>query len=112
MYHIIKQMTIKSNNFLDLDYYSKDSANREYNYDIKVYCKSSRLNNNGMIVDFDTIDKLIKNLNNQNINQLIPFNPTAENLAKYLCHTIPHCYQVEIAFDEKALAIYRRNRVK
>lgn len=49
---------------------------------ITVYCRSKELNADGMVVDFSHIKRSVKSLlDHQNLNDILPFNPTAENIA-------------------------------
>jgi len=37
---------------------------------------------------------------------VIEINPTAENIAKWICDQIPNCYKVEVQESEGNTAIY------
>ncbi|MCI8998821.1 MAG: hypothetical protein HFJ95_07500 [Muribaculaceae bacterium] len=39
-------------------------------------------------------------------NELLPFNPTAENIARWICEQIPHCYRVDVQESEGNTASY------
>lgn len=110
MYYIRKTVEIRASNYLDLSYESKDKNNREYSYAITVRCKKSDLNEDGMVLDTNSIVKSIEKLNHTNLNEVIPFNPTVENLAKYVCHLIPYCYRVDIKVDKDDEVTYIRER--
>ena len=110
MYYIEKNIKIRASNYLELGYDSRDRNNREYTYDITVKCKAKELNKDGMIIDIDSIIKAIEKLNHTNLNEIIPFNPTTENLAKYICHLIPHCYRVDISRGEDDKTTYIREK--
>lgn len=110
MYYLQKTITINASNYLDLNYESKDSKYKEYFYRITVKCKSDDVNQNGMIVDSETISKIIEKLSNQNLNELIPFNPTAENLAKYICHLVPCCYRVDVGMSDGTTISYTKSK--
>ena len=40
------------------------------------------------------------------LNEVLPFNPTAENLARWICGEIPHCYKVTVKETEDNTATY------
>ena len=64
-----------------LPYRSKCASLHGHNWIITVYCRSSRLNSEGMVVDFTRIKEVVtEKLDHQNLNEVLPFNPTAENI--------------------------------
>ena len=40
------------------------------------------------------------------INDVVDFNPTAENMARWICEQIPNCYRVDVQESEGNLASY------
>ena len=77
---------------------------------ITVYCRSKELNADGMVVDFSQIKQAIKEkLDHQDLNEILPFNPTAENIAKWICDQLPTCYKVEVQESEGNIAIYEKD---
>ena len=75
-----------------------------------MYCKSATLNGDGMVVDFSHIKQLIHdNLDHRNLNEVFDFNPTAENIARWICDQIEFCYRVEIQESEGNIAIYEKD---
>lgn len=58
-----------------------------HNYIIKVELKSDKLDDTGFILDYRSLDVIKNWLNNtvdhKNLNDVLPFNPTAENMAYY-----------------------------
>ena len=92
---------------LTLDYESKCTALHGHNWIITVYCRSEELDSNGMVVDFSLIKSKVKSvLDHQILNDVLPFNPTAENLARWICEQIPHCYRVEVQESKGNVAAY------
>lgn len=82
---------------LTLSYESKCSNLHGHNWIITVYCKSKELNADGMVIDFTEVKRRIHGyLDHQNFNELLPFNPTAENIARWVCDQIPQCYKVDV----------------
>ncbi|MBR5271654.1 MAG: 6-carboxytetrahydropterin synthase, partial [Clostridia bacterium] len=75
---------------------------------IDIYLRSETLNENGMIMDFTHIkNKITDKLDHKVINEVVDFNPTAENMAKYICDELaPFCYRVDVQESENNTAIY------
>jgi 6-pyruvoyltetrahydropterin/6-carboxytetrahydropterin synthase len=72
-----------------------------------VECCSKELNENGMVVDFTHIKHaIIDKLDHAILNDVVDFNPTAENLAKWIVDTIPNCFKCEVQESEGNSAIY------
>jgi 6-pyruvoyltetrahydropterin/6-carboxytetrahydropterin synthase len=60
-----------------------------------------------MIVDFKHIkERIHKKLDHQNLNEVLDFNPTAENIAKWITDQIPECYKVKVQESEGNVALY------
>ena len=107
MYFISKRMEIAGAHNLKLDYESKCQNVHGHNWIVTVYCKAEQLNNNGMIEDFTIIKKKIHDkLDHKYINDVVDFNPTAENMAKWICDQIPSCYSVDVQESEGNIATY------
>ena len=63
-----------------------------------------------MVEDFTLIKKLISDkLDHQNFNEVLNFNPTAENIAKWICDQIPTCYKVSVQESNGNTAIYEKD---
>ena len=107
MYYISKRMEIAGAHRLNLSYESKCSNLHGHNWIVTVYCKSETLNQDGMVVDFTHIKQSIHDrLDHKYINDVLPFNPTAENIAKWICDNINTCYKVEVQESEGNICIY------
>ena len=92
---------------LRLSYESKCERLHGHNWIVTVHCKSRELNADGMVMDFTQVTERIHGyLDHGNFNELLPFNPTAENLARWICEQVPHCYRVEVQESEGNTAIY------
>ena len=110
MYTVIKRMEISASHRLSLSYPSKCENLHGHNWIITVYCQARTLNADGMVVDFTLIkEKIKKALDHQNLNDILPFNPTAENIAKWVCDQIPTCVRVEVQESESNQAIYEKD---
>lgn len=107
MYYVSKRMEIAGAHNLKLDYESKCSNIHGHNWIVTVHCKSKELNCNGMVIDFTHIKRQIHDkLDHKYINDAVDFNPTAENMAKWICDQIRNCYKVEIQESEGNIAVY------
>lgn len=110
MYTIIKRLEISAAHQLALSYRSKCENIHGHNWIITIYCRSKELNCDGMVIDFAHIKQTVhKKLDHQNLNQVLPFNPTAENIAKWICDQIPTCFKVEVQESENNTAIYEKD---
>lgn len=107
MYYVSKRIEIAACHHLTLSYESKCENVHGHNWIITVYCKSKTLNQDGMVVDFKHIKQKIHGyLDHGNLNELLPFNPTAENIARWVTEQIPHCYKAEVRESDGNTAIY------
>lgn len=108
MYYVKKRLEISAAHNLKLDYESKCENLHGHNWIIEVYCKSEELDKNGMVLDFTVIKKKIKEkLDHKYLNEIFDFNPTAENIAKWICDELsPVCYRVEVTESEDNTAVY------
>ena len=68
------------------------------------------LNADGMVVDFTHIKEAVMGrLDHQNLNEVLHFNPTAENIAHWICEQIPFCFKVEVRESEGNTVIYEED---
>ena len=103
-------MEISAAHSLTLSYPSKCSNLHGHNWIITVYCRSHQLNADGMVVDFTHIKQVVQeNLDHKVLNDVLPFNPTAENIAYWICEQIPNCYKVEVQESEGNVVIYEKD---
>lgn len=107
MYYISKRIEVSFAHRLSLNYESKCQNFHGHNGIVTIFCCSEHLDENGMVIDFTHVKQLVSNkLDHQNLNEHFSFNPTAENLAHWLCDTIPHCYKVLFQESEGNVACY------
>ena len=110
MYYIKKTMEIAGCHQLKLSYESKCENLHGHNWVVTIHCKAQQLNQDGMVTDFTKEKQQIHcSLDHGNFNELLPFNPTAENIAKWICDQIPECYRVEVQESEGNVAIYEED---
>ena len=111
MYKVKKRLEISAAHKLALGYESKCTNLHGQNWIIDVYLKSETLDENGMIMDFTHIKKkIIDKFDHKVINEVADFNPTAENLAKYICDELaPYCYRVDVQESLDNIASYEKS---
>ncbi|MBQ1750390.1 MAG: 6-carboxytetrahydropterin synthase [Bacteroidales bacterium] len=109
MYYVVKRLEISAAHSLMLSYESKCEDLHGHNWIVKIYCKSESLNEDGMVTDFTLIKKKISAaLDHKNLNEVLPFNPTAENIARWICDNVENAYRVEVWESEMNMAAYER----
>lgn len=107
MYYVTKRMEVAGSHSLKLSYESKCKKLHGHNWIITVFCRASQLNADGMVCDFKHIkNKIHDKLDHGNLNEILPFNPTAENIAKWIVDSIPECYKASVQESEGNIAIY------
>lgn len=110
MYYVQKSMEISAAHKLKLSYQSKCENLHGHNWHVVVYCKSAELNEDGMVCDFTHIKRAIhEKLDHKYLNEVLPFNPTAENMAKWMCEQIPTCYKVSVQESDGNIAVYEKD---
>lgn len=113
MYTVTKYLEISAAHKLDLPYDSPCKNLHGHNWQIWVTCQAKELNACGMVCDFAKISKFVKEkLDHKYINNvLIRLNPTAENIAKYICDNIENCVKVIVQESDGNTAIYERENI-
>jgi 6-pyruvoyltetrahydropterin/6-carboxytetrahydropterin synthase len=107
MYYVTKRLEISASHSLCLDYESKCTQLHGHNWIINVHCRAKELNANGMVTDFTHIKELVMGrLDHANLNEVLEFNPTAENLARWICENVPNCWRVDVQESEGNTASY------
>jgi 6-pyruvoyltetrahydropterin/6-carboxytetrahydropterin synthase len=106
MYILYKNLEVSASHRLALSYESKCQNQHGHNWKIRVGCRSKTLNADGMIIDFTEIKRIVNQLDHDNLNDVLKFNPTAENIAKWLCDEIPFCFFVEVQETDGNLVQY------
>ncbi len=107
MYYVTKTLEISASHRLTLDYPSKCTNLHGHNWIVTVHCKARQLNANGMVTDFTHIQQAVtEKFDHACLNDVVDFNPTAENLARWICENIPNCYRVDVRESEGNTASY------
>ncbi len=107
MYYVTKRIEISASHRLELSYPSKCSPASRPQLDHNGLLPCRELNADGMVCDFSHIKELIHGyLDHGNLNELLPFNPTAENIARWIVDRIPECYKARVQESEGNEAIY------
>lgn len=107
MYYIKKRIEISAAHRLELDYQSKCTAIHGHNWILTVYCRAKELNANGMVTDFTAVKRLVaERMDHALLNDVFPFNPTAENIARWVVETVPCCYRCDVQESEGNTASY------
>jgi len=110
MYFIKKTFEISASHQLKLSYDSKCTQLHGHNWVVTIYCKARELNADGMVVDFTHLKQLIRDrLDHANLNEILPFNPTAENIARWICDQIPQAYRVDVVESQNNEASYEKD---
>lgn len=105
MWFLERDVEISSSHRLN-EYVGKCSNVHGHNWKVTIYCKGTVLDKCGILVDFSTIKKIVEELDHKHLNDILPCNPTAENIAQFLCEEIPHCYKVMVEESEGARCYY------
>ena len=121
MYYVTKRLEIAGAHNLKLPYESKCENIHGHNWIITISCKSETLTEYGMVIDFKIIKNVISDkLDHKYLNDVLDFNPTAENIAKWVCDEINTyceltlglevgcCYKVTVQESEGNIATYER----
>ena len=110
MYYVSKRMEISGAHFVTTGRGSKCEALHGHNWTVIVHCKSASLDEDGMVTDFSLIKETVMGaLDHRNLNEVLPVSPTAENIARWVCDRVPHCYRVEVWESENNKAVYEKD---
>ena len=123
MYKVQKTMEICGSHQLELNYDSPCCGLHGHNWFVTIYMRANALDKNGMVFDFAKIKKLIHNkFDHKHLNDVVGFNPTAENLACYICaelnvdHTVEdierglRCYRVDVEETKNNIATFEEDK--
>lgn len=93
-----QKLEISAAHSLQLSYESKCSRMHGHNWQLEIFLVSKdKLNEDGMVEDFTHIKKVIQSkMDHANLNEIFDFNPTAENLGKWIVEQFDSCYKVNV----------------
>lgn len=110
MYYVKKRLEISAAHRLSLSYESKCNRLHGHNWVVTVECRSRELNADGMVTDFTHIkEKIMSHLDHAVLNDVFDFNPTAENLARWVVDNVENCWRCEVSESEGNIAIYEKD---
>ena len=112
-YEVAKEMEISACHKLNLPYESGCTRWHGHNYYVVVYVGCDELTPEGMVIDFAHLKREIHSaLDHNSLNDTFDFNPTAENMAKWICDKINtmregvNCFRVEVEETRNNVAVY------
>ena len=90
------------------------SRTHGHNYIVIAEFNSNQLNHVGFVIDYRQLESIKEYINgkldHQDLNEVLDFNPTAENIAKYLFnafrHTFPQLAAITVKETPKTAARY------
>lgn len=95
IYFISKKLEISAAHSLTLSYESKCSSLHGHNWQIELFFVGRELNQDGMVIDFTHVKKAVHGkMDHANLNEVFDFNPTAENIGRWLVDLFPECYRL------------------
>lgn len=121
MYSIKTTLEISAAHQLRLNYGSPCSNLHGHNWIITVFCRSDKLDSNGMVLDFARLKRIVKErYDHQYLNDRLQVNPTAENIAFDIANTLNHneelknetsfiCYRVDVQETDGNTASWELN---
>jgi 6-pyruvoyltetrahydropterin/6-carboxytetrahydropterin synthase len=113
MYEISKRMEIAGSHNLCLPYESKCQNRHGHNWIVTVYVEAEELQND-MVIDFTELKRRIHDvLDHQHLNDVLNFNPTAENIAAWIAEEVnlirqgAQCTRVTVQESEGNIATWK-----
>lgn len=112
MYYVSKKLEIAASHHLETGKPTKCSRLHGHNYRVEIFCRSETLDQNGMVVDFGLIkSRVFDVLDHKDLNEVLGFNPTSENIARWICGQVPCCYKVSVQETGSNTAVYVKDYI-
>ncbi len=109
MFYVKKRLEIAASHRLILNYESKCENIHGHNWIITLFCMSDELNSDGMVIDFTEIKEKIHGvIDHKDLNEVLPFNPTAENIAQWCVDQVESAYKCTVQESEGNIATYEK----
>ena len=86
MFTVIKRLEISASHKLVLPYRSKCASLHGHNWIITVYCRSARLNADGMVVDFTRIKEVVMENSLYHFRKHLPGTRHSRYLSAVVAH--------------------------
>jgi 6-pyruvoyltetrahydropterin/6-carboxytetrahydropterin synthase len=115
MYKINKQFAFSASHILEgLPEGHPCARLHGHNYVVMLHLRAKELNGVGFVTDYRDLDFVKEyidaHLDHRHLNEVFDFNPSAENIAKYLFdlfkEILPQLYAVEVSETPKTSAAY------
>ncbi|MDR0995514.1 MAG: 6-carboxytetrahydropterin synthase QueD [Tannerella sp.] len=115
MYKISKQFSFSASHVLDqLDEGHPCARLHGHNYKVKVYLQAEMLDGYGFVRDYRDLDAvkhfIDEKLDHRHLNDVLPFPPTAEHIARFLYEQfkpeLPELSAVEVCETPQTSCLY------
>lgn len=85
-----------------------------HNYEVEVVCAADELDDRGMVLDYFDLDPvrqfIDETVDHRHLNDVIPGEPTAEQLAWWLFESLKSALPAEVASQIVAIRVYETPR--